>query len=950
MDDDSIAEPTASPEETTTYTVLISSGECTGEETVTIEVNDTPTIDLEEEVNICLDDVVELNPNGAEGDYTWSPPNGLSNANVVNPIASPEETTTYYATISNGSCEATDSITVVIGSGPNASIVSPPQTICAGESIELEAQGGVDYFWYPNINIFNNSIATPTVFPTETTTYYVDISTSPTCFKTDSIVITVTNTDDIEVTEEIFVCAGESAELSASGGLSYDWQPTTYLDDHTSANPIVTPESSIVYYVTIEGENGCEFYQSVFVNLFEEEEIDAGNNQSICPGESVELLASGGNAYNWSPAASLNDDNIANPMATPTETTTYTVVVSSGNDCIATDQVTISVNPIPEISAGEDQTICYGETIELEASGGVNYQWSPVQGLNYVFTSSPEASPEETTLYTVTSQNEFGCESTAQVLVEVLTYEDIDAGNDVFLCEEASATLNATGGTSYNWYPATGLSATDIPNPIVTPTENITYFVDIVDANECSYTDSLNVYFFEQALVDAGPDVAICGGGAVNLFATGGNTYEWSPTDGLSDPTIANPMANPSETTTYTVNITSGDDCTASDSVTVTVNNTESNPGVMPTETQFVCAEEFSSISTSDSIIGDADALAYVLHTSPTSDLGEILATNTTGEFAVDTLTMQYYQPYYVSAVSGPTGSNPAIPDLDGECLKVNEGTPVIFLRPIKIDVYDACIGPDLVIFFVFTGGYPGYDESSPFEVAGTFVGEAYHGLGVSSSFNQGENQFSIQVNDALGCEAETALSSTTDCAVLPIELIDFEGQVLDNANQLNWWTANEINADYFTLERSSDGFHFEAITQIEAKGNSTTTQAYEYIDTDIQTGDLYYRLVLTDEDGTQSIPHGVILLSRTSHPFAIESIYPIPADDELQLIINAPDATNFQLKVYDYTGRLVMEQSESIFTGSNALTLPIQSMAPGTYILSIENENHQLIERFVKY
>src|SRR5262249_52678409 len=108
---------------------------------------------------------------------------------------------------------------------------------------------------------------------------------------------------------------------------------------------------------------------------------DAGADQTICPNDSVQLLATGGVAYSWSPAATLNDSTVANPLAFPATTTTYTVVATDNGGCTATDSVKITVHIIhPE--AGSNVNVCIGSSVQLGASGGVSYQWHPSSFLN----------------------------------------------------------------------------------------------------------------------------------------------------------------------------------------------------------------------------------------------------------------------------------------------------------------------------------------------------------------------------------------------------------------------------------------------------------------------------------------------------------------------------------------------------------------------------------------
>jgi gliding motility-associated-like protein len=133
----------------------------------------------------------------------------------------------------------------------------------------------------------------------------------------------------------------------------------------------------------------------------------ASNDTTICVGSPVNLVASGGAAYSWSPTSNLSNPNIANPVATPPGTTTYVVTVSNGT-CTDTEPVVITVLS-SLANAGPDTTICLGASAQLTASGGTTYVWTPAAGLNNPNIQNPIATPTVTTTYTCTVTNAIGC-------------------------------------------------------------------------------------------------------------------------------------------------------------------------------------------------------------------------------------------------------------------------------------------------------------------------------------------------------------------------------------------------------------------------------------------------------------------------------------------------------------------------------------------------------------
>mgnify|MGYP006293337353 CR=1 FL=1 len=145
---------------------------------------------------------------------------------------------------------------------------------------------------------------------------------------------------------------------------------------------------------------------------------DAGKNQEICLGQSVQLNASGGSTYKWSPAEGLSDVNIPNPVAKPTRTIFYTVTVTEGKHS-ATDQVRVEVHEPPEANAGEDFIKCDGLEARLTASGGTSYSWSPAANMKEPASPTPVVNPTTKTTYTVTVTDEHGCSATDDITVDI---------------------------------------------------------------------------------------------------------------------------------------------------------------------------------------------------------------------------------------------------------------------------------------------------------------------------------------------------------------------------------------------------------------------------------------------------------------------------------------------------------------------------------------------------
>src|SRR5262249_18330697 len=148
------------------------------------------------------------------------------------------------------------------------------------------------------------------------------------------------------------ICPGTSVMISASGANTYQWSPANTLSDSVASSPVATPASTTTYVVTGIGPNGCAGKDSVKVQVFTST-LNAGNDTSMCAGDTLQLQATGGNSYSWSPTTFLINPASATPLAFPSSTTAYTVQSSNGL-CNFFDTVVLTVHPLPLINAGND--------------------------------------------------------------------------------------------------------------------------------------------------------------------------------------------------------------------------------------------------------------------------------------------------------------------------------------------------------------------------------------------------------------------------------------------------------------------------------------------------------------------------------------------------------------------------------------------------------------------
>lgn len=213
--------------------------------------------------------------------------------------------------------------------------------------------------------------------------------------------------------------ADGSIDLTVVGGVpgyAFNWQP-----GNANTEDLNGVEFG-AYTVTITDATGCSITATYSVATLVNINADAGMNDTVCIATPILLNGSGGGDYSWSPASTLSDPFVADPVATPSDTTTYYLTVSIGN-CVDVDSVTIYTFPVPPVDGGADVQIPAGASINLNANGVVTewqYTWEPSELLDNPNVTNPLASPDETTMFYVTVTDENGCTATDSVLVEVL--------------------------------------------------------------------------------------------------------------------------------------------------------------------------------------------------------------------------------------------------------------------------------------------------------------------------------------------------------------------------------------------------------------------------------------------------------------------------------------------------------------------------------------------------
>ena len=327
-----------------------------------------------------------------------------------------------------------------------------------------------------------------------------DISFSPVIIKRDSVKITI-DTPFVKTNADTTICAGKPVQLTSIGAASYNWSPANGLNNAGIANPVATPVVTTEYIVTGTSSKGCTAADTVVISANPLPVITRTADTTICQNIPAQLWATGGVTYAWTPIASLSNAAIANPIASPVSNTIYHVTVTSINNCIALDSVSISIRPAAVFAVSPPDTTCFNTAVQLLASGGDTYLWSPAALVTNPNIANPSSAGNADAAYTVfIKENTCNTSNTLTTSLKVLPVPviSVSKSNDI-TCSLGSAQLVATGAGAYTWLPATALNNNTIANPVASPTATTLYVVTGTDpVTKCTTTSSINVFFKKE--------------------------------------------------------------------------------------------------------------------------------------------------------------------------------------------------------------------------------------------------------------------------------------------------------------------------------------------------------------------------------------------------------------------------------------------------------------------
>ncbi len=523
VSDPTIKSPQAAPFSTTIYTVTIDAFGCQSTDTVTVKVDTLFEPVLIADTSICLGNSVQLAssvPFFSTSDYSWNPAGTLDDPTVANPTATPGLGTTVYTlttTSANGYCSNQQAVAVTTIPA-SLQVVEHPDLVtkdsiflCAPDSVNLLAitsTNGAGLTWSPDNGTLSSLTDTLVTVHTSQSGYYYATLTVSSCVLRDSVWIqTDSMPADLSLTAVPFkdpYCPGDTVSIFSPNydhnlykHISHQWAPATgVISDLDNYNLVVITDDTITY-TRITHSGVCVDSAQITLNVEQPADIQVTQDKdTICAGEAVQLTATSdaGDNFKWLPESGLSCADCPNPVATPSQSITYSVMLEGAN-CPSSETANIFVRPTPVVQFPADNQLCPGESITLNEAPdpAYTYVWTADDpNFGTVHDAAPTVTPSQTTTYVATVSNG-GCTITDSLTVTV-AQDQLSIDGPAGICQGQSAVLTAVtnGNGDYLWTPG------DVSGPSidVMPDTATTYSVTYTYGDGCTLSAShdLQVY------------------------------------------------------------------------------------------------------------------------------------------------------------------------------------------------------------------------------------------------------------------------------------------------------------------------------------------------------------------------------------------------------------------------------------------------------------------------
>ncbi|MFN8231093.1 MAG: HYR domain-containing protein [Bacteroidia bacterium] len=481
-----------------TYSITsISAAGCIASNTLAVTINTLPLISSTPNTTVCALSAINFTASGGNS-IVWIGPGGFNSTSYSPSISSASlaNAGNYTLTASNlTGCSSSTIISVTVNNLPIVTINNP--TICTNGNLVFNANGGNNYSWQGPL-AFNSAIQNPTI--TNATignsgSYTVTATALNGCTNTAISNATVFSLPSISVSNSGQACVNGSVSLNANGGLTYSWSgPAGYAS--IIQNPVINNlnlTNNGSYSVIVTNANTCTNTAITNVTINPLPLVNIGVNSPICVGQTLNFIGSSTNNNQW-----LGPNNFTSIQSNPSISNvslshngTYSLTVTDINGCKSTTTAIVNINPLPQIIA-TGATVCEGQTINLNASGGSTYVWNGPNGYtsNLQNPSIPNALVSLAGIYQVQVTSSAGCTASTSVNVSINSAPTGTTSSNSPICEKNKLNLFSSSANSYLWQGPNGFTSVnqnpEIQNINTLATGN--YTLTIFDAIGC-YTN-----------------------------------------------------------------------------------------------------------------------------------------------------------------------------------------------------------------------------------------------------------------------------------------------------------------------------------------------------------------------------------------------------------------------------------------------------------------------------
>ncbi len=498
------------------YWVLYTANCATEVDTFNVTFKASPVVNLGNDTAFCQGDSIVLTSLQPAGDtFLWS--TGATGDSIHVSTSG-----TYSLTVSNG-CPAWDAITILVSPHPLVDL-GPDVRVCNGDPVVLQSSytyTAPTYLWSDFTSAATNTV-------TATGTYWLQVTVAG-CAGADTVNVEILYDTVRLYNNDTAICKGKSVQVLVTGNplQTYMWTPTAGIPSPMSGSPLITPDTSATYVLTVFFPGCPNLYDSFRIDVQPVPRVYLGGNRTVCDHDTLHLTAYvdpqwyAHYTYSWSPSVSLDNSGTATVVFTAGDSTNIIVTVTTPAGCIGVDSAQLIVHPSDFVNYDTTMAVCPGDSVQLfpvPYDGIATYKWHPGFYLSDSTASAPWVHPITSQFYWAVATNQFGCFDTVSAHITVRSGAVIYLEDSVTLYPGESFQLSPqTNCVSFLWTPAGGLTNPYLSNPVASPEISTKYVVSGYTEWGCMVTDSISIYIDAESLL-ALPNAFSPGNGPNNLF------------------------------------------------------------------------------------------------------------------------------------------------------------------------------------------------------------------------------------------------------------------------------------------------------------------------------------------------------------------------------------------------------------------------------------------------